>query len=254
MLYYLFFVLIHLEMFALGGLALGILLFLTSWKAFGRKLLIIAAIPLIVIGLTPIPRYVLHTLEQRFPVLPLPEHVDGLILLGGYFSIPETDSRDFPVYNKAASRLFDFMLLMRQYPQAKVLFTGTAMEARFTRDVMKQHGLDVTRIIFDSDARNTRDHAKNLMELVQVNPEEKWLLVTSAFHMPRAVGVFRGANWNIIPYPVDYHTPSTIHFMHNSFLLDHHNFVAWFISAKEWAGLINNRRDGLSTEFFPAPR
>lgn len=251
--YYLFFPLVHIDVFALWGLLVSSVLFLTPWKNLAKKMMVVSSIPLIIISLTPLPQKALHTLEQRFPVPLLPKHIDGLILLGGTFALQESDSRSFPVHNLAASRLFDFIALMRRYPHAKVLFSGTPLEAKFTLDIMEQHGIDTTRVFFDDKASDTRDNVKNLMESVKIKSEEKWVLVTSAFHIPRSVGLFRGISWKVIPYPVDFHTPLTAPTRNYAYVWSRQNFLAWATAAKEGAGLVNNWLDKLSPELFPAP-
>jgi len=93
-----------------------------------------------------------------------------------------------------------------------VLFSGAgavqnplANEAVNTRNLLESLGFDMSRVTFENKSKTTIENAKLSFELIQPKPGDKWLLVTSAYHLPRAVGLFRGAGWNVIPYPVDYH-------------------------------------------------
>jgi len=252
--YNLFFFLINLDVFALMALAGGTAFFLfTRWVRLSKILILCAAIVLVIVNGTPLPRFILQTLEDRFQGVPLPERVDGLILLGGTFSLDETEKRGFAVHNEATSRLYDFITLMRRYPQAKVLFSGNLLEARMTKVIMQEHGVAVDNIIFEGQSQNTRDNVHNLLKAAAVKPEENWVLVTSAFHMPRSIGLFRGQGWNVIPHSVDYHTSGQVKFTEGFFPYDHKNALAWAVAVKEIAGLVNNWREGLSLELFPKP-
>ena len=61
-------------------------------------------------------------------------------------------------------------------------------------------GLEEGRVIYEDRSRNTTENAEFSRDIARPRPEETWLLITSAFHMPRAVGCFRRVGWNVVPF------------------------------------------------------
>lgn len=243
--------LVNIDLILQGLLMLGLILCVTPWKEWGKRCVIIVLIPFLILSLTPMGRWMVTSLENRFEQLgDLPPDVVGLILLGGSFALEETKIKNRPVYNKAAARLFEFIELAHKYPNLKILVTGTPLEIKFTKEILKRHGIDVKRIIFEDQSSNTRDNAYNSYTLIQPH-NERWALVTSAFHMPRAVGLFRGAGWNILPYPVDYQTSGNYGFTTWISGLDRLNILAFSTAIRQWAGLINHYLEGDSKELYP---
>jgi uncharacterized SAM-binding protein YcdF (DUF218 family) len=112
-------------------------------------------------------------------------------------------------------------------------------------------GVDPGRVLLDREARNTHENAVNAMALAQPQPGEVWLLVTSAFHMPRSIGAFRRAGWTITAYPVDYITGPS-----ERFLLDL-DFAGGLslasFAVREWVGLLAYRWFGWTDSLFPGP-
>ncbi len=112
-------------------------------------------------------------------------------------------------------------------------------------------GIDRDRISFEPDARNTFENATLSYRNLQPDPNEVWLLVTSAQPMPRAVGVFRKIGWALIPYPVDYQTADV------ELLGDWPDVAANLdnigVALKEWIGLIAYYAMDRTDELFPGP-
>ncbi|HQS84762.1 MAG: hypothetical protein B7Y25_07520 [Alphaproteobacteria bacterium 16-39-46] len=202
-------VLINFDLLLQLGVLLGIILCMTPWKKWGQRIVVVALVPLFVIILTPFGPWMMTHLETRFPQPKvISEDIKGLILLGGTFSEEKSRLQQRPIYNQSASRLFEFIALAQKFPTLKILVTGTPLEVKLTRDVFKEHGINLGRVIFEENSLNTKDNAYKSYELIQPK-NERWLLVTSAFHMPKAVGLFRGAGWNVLPFPVNYQTSGT---------------------------------------------
>ena len=243
-------------------LALGGLLLYTRWRGFGRFLIAFLVLVSIATAVLPVGQWLLEPLEDRFPQLvTLPDKVDGIIMLGGAVSTVLSEARHQPQVNERAERFIAFADLARRYPNAKLVFAGggpmlrggTYREADASREVMVWLGMDVSRVIFERESRNTFENVLNAKALVHPAPGETWLLVTSAFHMPRAVGLFRGQGWPVIPDPVDYMTGASS---------DGPAFSAGFLenlgqaslAIKEWAGLLANQWLGHSDSLFPSPQ
>lgn len=212
----------------------------------------------LIIAFAPAREWVLRPLEYRFPVPSLPEQIDGVIVLGGAINSDLSARTGQLSVGDSAERLLSFMELGLRYPKAKLVFSGgspnmlddSAREADFAKELFAKLGFDVSRIRFERDSRNTVENARFSKLLSAPAAGEKWVLITSAYHMPRAVGVFRAIDWPIIPYPVDYGVALSGPY-EPAGLLDGLSGVQW--GMREWLGLIYYRMSGFTREFFPAP-
>ncbi len=196
------------------GLVVGIALLWTRWRGTGRALLTGILAIQIALGTVPIGESINIWLEERIPApAALPERIDGIVVLGGDASNVLLQARPLspggaPMRQVAAADL------ARRYPQARIVYSGgsgnpldpTTTDAAGARILLPALGLDPARVEFESQPRNTFENARNSFELAKPKPGENWVLVTSAFHMPRALGCFRKAGWRVIPYPVGYRT------------------------------------------------
>lgn len=161
--------------------------------------------------------------------------------------------------NGSAERLTEFVALARRFPAARLVYTGGVAsivrkeltEASAARRILQGLGIGDDRMVFEKGARNTYENALISRALIKPKPGERWILVTSAMHMPRAMGSFRKAGWEAIPYPVDYKTEGRSRFRLRFSLTDGLAMVA--IGCKEWLGLAVYRLLGRSDAFFPAP-
>lgn len=234
-----------------------VLLFTRRWRA-GRALLAMILAASLVLGTAPVGDWLLHRLEYRFPALAEPPpRVDGVILLGGEINAARTLATGQPVMGRAA-RLLAFAELSRRFPAARLVFTGgsgrlfdSTSEAAAMPIALRAAGVDPARVTFEGKSRNTHENAVLTRDLVGPRPDETWLLITSASHMPRAVGVFRKAGWPIVPYPVEFHTAPALAWDFG-FTFDG-GFHDLAVPIKEWAGLLAYRALGYTDAVFPAP-
>ena len=243
-------------------LAFGSLLLFSRWRGFGRFLVAVIALASIATTVLPVGQWLLQPLEDRFPPLAaLPGKVDGVIMLGGAVSTVLTEARGQPQVNEHAERFIAFADLARRYPNAKLVFAGggpmlrggSYREADASREVMIWLGINVSRVVYERGSRNTFENVVNAKALVHPAPGEVWLLVTSAFHMPRAVGVFRAEGWTVIPDPVDYQTGAAADGpAYGAGFLE--NLGQSSLALKEWVGLLANHWLGHSDSLFPAPQ
>ena len=241
----------------LGGTAL----LWTRWRRVGRWILTGTCLFIAVPSILPIGQMMIATLEDRFPVVEeIKGPVDGIVVLGGTVQQLVTKYRRQPALTDGAERLTEFVALARRFPAAKLVFSGGSgllthqdvKETDTARLFFRQLGLDTTRILFEGDSRNTYENALYSYRLAKPKPDERWLLVTSAMHMPRAVGAFRKAGWTITPFPVDFHTygPAQRSFGFN--MLSGLGSLA--PALREWAGLAVYRLLGRTDTLFPAPQ
>jgi uncharacterized SAM-binding protein YcdF (DUF218 family) len=228
----------------------------TKWA---KRTLGAAAIAILVAGALPVGEWVLFPLEERFAANPpLPQHIDGIIVLGGAESTTLSAAWGQVETNEAAERFLASLVLARRYPRAKLVFTSgsgnPANQESKGVDVAKmlyaEQGLDASRITFEDQSRNTAENVALSKALVRPVPGETWILVTSASHMPRAVGVFCKAGWPVLPYPVDHHTERG-----NQLRLDlgiGDTLEDLSIGIKEWVGLAAYYLTGRTAALFPS--
>lgn len=164
-------------------------------------------------GIMPLGLALLRPLEDRFPILdPAKLNPTGIIVLGGGVDETLSKARGTTELSEAGTRMTEAVALARRFPDAKVVFTGgTAAlrgaditESDIARKLFLSLGLDEKRLIFEDKSRNTHENAQFTKILVQPKPGEQWLLLTSAFHMPRSIGIFRKADFPVTPFPVDF--------------------------------------------------
>lgn len=195
---------------AAGALALAL-----GRRKVARWLLYPGALALLVISVLPVGEWLLLPLENRFPApAQLPRDIDGIVVLGGGVDLAVTARRGMVTFRDTSERFTSLVELAVRYPDARVVFSGGPgwlndaglSEATVLRGFLRSQGIDEARVIFEDRARNTHENALLAKPLAAPQPGERWLLVTSASHMPRAVGCFRQVGWSVLPYPVDYRT------------------------------------------------
>ena len=240
---------------------LGTALLFTRFQRAGRRVLTFATAVLIVVGIFPLGDWLTEHLENQFPANPqLPDKVAGIIVLGGTLNQHLTASREQPSFTTGGERLTEFLYLARRYPDAKLVFTGGSgslfqqklKEAEAAKIFFDRMGLPENRVLYESRSRNPFENAAFSREIVQDYENGQWVLVTSAIHMPRAVGVFRKRGWNIVPFPVDYYTDG-----YNSFEIGFQpirGLSSLNRVTREVIGLIAYRILGRTENLFPSHR
>lgn len=239
-------------------LCLSLVLLLTRWRRAGQRLMTVCVIILVVPSILPIGRALIAVLERQVPPAALPARVDGIVVLGGMVRLDLSGAVGQPVLNANAERLTMFVKLAKRYPQAKLLFTGGSgelfpgdiREADVAAQAIRQYGLDPARVTFESHSRTTYENARLSYDLVAPKPDETWLLITSAAHMPRAVGTFRRAGWHVLPVPTSYLTKDLVAALSPQFDLTD-GIDELYIAVREWIGLIAYRLMGRSDSLFP---
>lgn len=238
----------------------GVFLLFFGLEKLGKKLILVATVLIFLISSFPVYQILLLPLENRFPIpKSLPEKVNGVIVLGGAEIPMVTKFRGQVSLTDSVERLTTFVSLANRYSDAKFVYAGgqgaiTIQEyksATTAKLFFEQMGLDTSRIIFDSQSRNTQENVENAFQLVQPKKSENWVLITSAWHMPRSVGIFRKMNWEVIPFPVDFQTTGQL-----KMGIDMPNFsaVATFSNViYEWIGLFYYWLMGRTSELFPGP-
>ena len=241
-------------------LFVGVALLWSRWRRAGRLLLSVTLVAVALLAILPLSDWGVAPLENRFPQpRELPARITGIITLGGVVNPTLTKNRGQVALMHGAERLTEFVALARRYPEARLVFTGGSgslmnpalKEAPVARQLIDSLGFDTSRIIFEDQSRNTYENALLTRDLIKPKAGEIWVLVTSALHMPRSVGVFQAAGWNIIPYPVDYLTHGK---GGRTFRFDlQRGLNAFRLAAREWTALVVYRVLGRTKALFPAP-
>lgn len=228
----------------------------TRWWMLGRRLVLAAAVLTVVFGVLPTGSLLLATLEDRFPFPTTIGRIDGIIVLGGSINPQASAEHGQPALTDAAERLTEAVVLARAHPDAVLVFTGgsgllldqTAKEAPVAAALLRDLGVDPGRVILEDQSRDTYENAVMTRDLMQPQPGERWLLVTSAFHMPRAFGTFTAAGWPVVAYPVDYRNSVVAAGIGLGTPLE-----AARTALHEWVGLIVYRLTGRTHDLFPGP-
>ena len=201
------------------------LLYLPLRRKLGLRLGWTALTLVLLLGWEPLPDALLRRLETQHPE-PSPQsslqQYTGVVVLGGAAESADIWQQHHQVaLNEAAERMTVPLTLLRQYPHLQLLFSGGdgelfgqgMSEADRARIFFDSMGVAPQRISYESNSRTTYENATFSAALPGINPAQPWLLLTSAWHMPRAIATFRKAGWNVTPYSVDFrtgaHTPWT---------------------------------------------
>lgn len=239
------------------ALALGVLLFAFGAKRTGWTLIVAVTILSVAILVLPLSEWVSAPLERRFPQPELPQRIDGIILLGGAVNVGLTKANGQVALNDMAERITETLALAQRYRDAVVLISGGEgslipkglTEAAATRSLLVADGLDARRILIEDRSRDTYENALYSKAVAKPQPGQNWVLVTSANHIPRAMGCFRQVGFDVIPYPVDYNSGTGALFG-GDFAGDLRT-LGWAVH--EWMGLVVYRLAGRTDALFPAP-
>ena len=238
----------------------GVLIMATRWKRVGIGMAAAGVILLAALSLLPVGDLLARPLENRFPQWDGhggPPH--GIVVLGG--KISSGLSRDYgePVIVSDGARIVAMLKLARAYPEARIVYSGgdaslfgnQPAEASFVAPLLDSFGVSSNRAMLESQSRNTAENAQFTKELAKPAPGERWLLVTSAQHMPRAVGCFRKVGFPVEAYPVGWRIEK------QSDLLEAKTFSERLArldsAAYEWIGLLVYWITDRTSELLPGP-
>ena len=262
-----FFYLSKIFWFFIQPLNLAIFLLLAGLLAalIGRRRLaatgsVFAFLILALSAWTSLGAMMLNPLEERFPKPPLPQKVDGIVVLGGGFEGAINLVRGGYELNSGGDRMVETAILARRFPEAKVVISGGTGElfiegegdAATAPRLLGALGVNADRLVLENKSRNTYENAVFTKALVTPKPDETWLLVTSAFHMPRSKALFDKAGFQTVPWPVDYRTSGK-----ESLGLFRDNapdsLQTTTMAIREWIGLAAYWLSGRIDQLFPGP-
>lgn len=244
----------------IGGLAL----MLMGWRRSGTRLVVTSVILLFIAGLLPLGPYLTRALEHRFPPWEQAGGLSrgaptGIIVLGGAISPLLSRQTGLISVNGDAGRVIALAHLARAFPNARIIYSGgdgslfgnKSPETDFIGPLLDDFGVARSRVELETRSRNTAENAIFSKELAQPKPNERWLLVTSAQHIPRAVGSFRAAGFAVEAYPVAFQVERHLR-LRPGFTVGN-NLVRFDRAVNEWIGLIAYWATGRSSALLPAP-
>lgn len=190
------------------------------WRVWPRVATMLGAcgfLLLLALGVFPVGHNMLVTLEGRLPAPQnMPARVHGILVLGGAVDTRVSAARGVVALTGAAERIFAGVELSRTYPEAVLAYSGgdnegggaNNPEAPYIEAMLNRAGIDTRHVFFEDESRNTHENIVNAMRLFMPQPDETWVLVTSAWHMPRAAAVIHSMGWpgKVVYWPVDYRT------------------------------------------------
>lgn len=243
----------------LGLIGAGLLC--TRFARTGWRLVIASLLLLAVFGFSPLGHALMIPLEQRFPRWdPARGAPDGMVVLGGMVTPDVSAARNDVALNESAERLTAVADLARRYPKVRIVFSGgdasllyrDGTESAFAMRLLESFGIARERITAEDQSRNTAENAEFSRRLAQPKSGERWLLVTSAYHMPRAVGVFRRVGFAVEAHPVDWRTRGNEDAL-RPFATVGQGLQRTDTAVREWIGLVIYRLMGHTADLFPAP-
>jgi uncharacterized SAM-binding protein YcdF (DUF218 family) len=247
--------------FLIGVGVLGAILLITRYAALGRKLLTASALLLALCGFSPLGKWLILPLEERFPPWdPSAGAPDGIVVLGGAIDPDLSAARGRPVLDRSGDRIVAAAALAYRYPNARIVYSGgnanlvaddSAKEADYALSMLEELGVAKARLTAERLSRNTVENAEFVKAVANPEQGERWLLVTSAFHMPRSIGLFRKAGFKVEAYPVDWRASKSKAFSFSSVATN--GLERTNVAMREWIGLVAYRLTGKIDDFLPGP-
>jgi uncharacterized SAM-binding protein YcdF (DUF218 family) len=235
------------------------------FKRFGHFLMGASIMLFAVLGLSPLGNLLIEPLEERFPVASVAPGTDiaGIIVLGGAVDTHIATTRHQPALTDSAERMTVVSELSRKFPTAKIIFTGGVSmaggaiwnemtESDVAKQLFNSFGIPDDRMIFEGKSRDTYENAQFTRDLIKPAPGQRFLLVTSGYHMPRSVGLFRKAGFDIVPYPVNFRTAGSLDAW-RPFYSVADGLRQCNLATREWVGLLSYWLSGRIDDLFPKP-
>lgn len=240
-------------------LAIGILAGLANRRRIGTGASLAAALVLFVTLFTTTGAVLLQKLEDRFARADLPAGGPGCIItLGGGFESEIVAARGGFEMTQAGDRFIETLRLARDFPQARILVSGGdgSLSGTYEGDAIvaerffSAFGIPAERLIRETESRDTFENAANTETLLASNGLKDCLLVTSAFHMPRSMGLFRKRGLEVLPWPTDYRTTGKAG-LGLDFTQPSANTQLMSTAVREWTGLLFYYAAGRTQALLP---
>ena len=232
-------------------------LYLINFRRISLIIYLINFIFIALISFLPIGSYLTYIIEKEFHTnTKIPERVDGILILGGATNPLLFKEFDQISLNGSAERLVESVMIIRKFEKAKVIFSGGSGivnrsdlgHSQVVKLFYKKMGVDINKIFFEDKSRNTHENIIYSKKIAKPKKNENWLLITSAFHMKRALLIAEKNNWKFIPYAVDFKNIKEFKLTPNLNLLS--NLNSFQSGLHEWLGLVSYYLMGRTEKFL----
>jgi len=196
-------------------------------------------------GVLPLGKFLIYNLEKNYHnSFVFPDKVDGILILGGATNPFLSDEFNQINLNGSAERLIESITLINKYRYAKVIFSGGSGyindpemdHARIAKQFFIKMGINTNKIFFENQSRNTYENILFSKKIAKPKNEENWIVITSAFHMNRAIFIGEKIDWILKPYAVDFTQSKKLRFKPSLKILNNLNQIQK--GSHEWIGLI----------------
>ncbi len=194
----------------------------------------------------PTGKFLLYLLEKnyhKFSEISNLENIDGILILGGSTNPILSSQYNQIIFKDSAERLFESQRIIKKFPNAKVIYSGGSgkifnnnyKETDDARNFFNINNININQIIFEDTSRNTYENILYSHKLAKALSSEKWLLITSAFHLKRSTYVAKKIGWNLKPYPTDFKVSKKFNF--NFSINFFSNLSSFHLASHEWIGI-----------------
>ena len=228
---------------------IGFISNLIKYKKISLFFYISSLLIFFIAGVLPTGSYLNYLLEKKFHETNyLPNTVDGILILSGATNPILTKEYNQINLNSSVERLIESILLIKKYPKALIVFSGGLGHARVARDFFYNMDISLNNFIFEKKSRNTFENILFSKKMIDPKSNERWLIVTSAFHMDRSLAISKKLEWKFIPYVTDFNQRKNFSWKLTLNFLD--NFYEFEKASHEWVGLISYYFLGRSAYIF----
>ncbi len=223
---------------------IGLIFLIIKKHKIALFILLIDFVITFTISFFPIGQYLTYLLEKDYHTkIEFSEKIDGIMILGGATNAKLANEYNQINVNDASERLIESLRLINRFDKAKIVFSGGSgsinktnySHAQIAKKFYEIAKINIENIIFEDKSRNTFENILFTSKIVKPKNNETWILITSAFHMKRALLIAEKINWKFIPYAVDFKTGKKISLKPNLNL--YNNFSAFQKISHEWTGL-----------------
>ncbi len=236
---------------------ISIFLYFVKLRKLSLIIFLINFVFITLISFLPIGSYLIYKIEKEYhSYIKPPDQVDGILILGGATNPLLYNEYDQISLNGSSERLVESVFIIKKFDRAKVIFSGGSgilnrpdfNHAQVAKSFYKKIGIEIDKIIFESNSRNTHENIIYSKKIANPKINENWLLITSASHMKRALLIADKNNWELIPYAVDFKNIKDFKFIPNLNLLS--NLNSFQQGSHEWLGLVSYYLMGRTNKVF----
>ena len=221
-------------------LFLSFILYKLKFNFISQILYFLSIFIFVVTAVLPTGSYLNYLLELNYVNLKLEtREIDGILILAGASNPHLTKVHNQINVNDSAERLVESIHLINSFPEAKIIFSGGLGHSDVAKLFYKNMGVDINKIIFEDKSRNTYENILFSKKIINPKENQKWIIVTSAFHLKRSLAISKKLNWKFIPYPVDFRKSKKFKWKLSQSFNFLRNINEFKSSSHEWVGLIS---------------